>query len=165
MKALTVKQPWAWGIAHGGKTVENRSWPTRHTGLLAIHAGASWDSDGSYDRRVIDAAVADTVDGKRFDPPLAVEIDGKNIVRVLARDARYTKSAIVAVATLTGWDLCNGSCSPWAVPGEHHWQLANVRALAEPVPCKGQLGLWDLPADVEAAVRGQLGAALVSPGR
>lgn len=25
MKALTVQQPWAWAIIHGGKTVENRT--------------------------------------------------------------------------------------------------------------------------------------------
>jgi hypothetical protein len=24
--ALTVRNPWAWAIAHGGKPVENRSW-------------------------------------------------------------------------------------------------------------------------------------------
>ena len=25
MRVLTVRQPWAWAIIHGGKTIENRS--------------------------------------------------------------------------------------------------------------------------------------------
>jgi hypothetical protein len=41
MKALSVCQPWAWAIVSGLKTVENRSRPTRHRGLLVIHASRS----------------------------------------------------------------------------------------------------------------------------
>jgi hypothetical protein len=45
MRALTVRQPWAWAIIHGGKDVENRSWTNRYaTGLIAIHAGVGLDS-------------------------------------------------------------------------------------------------------------------------
>lgn len=46
MTALTVKQPWADAIAHGGKTTENRTWPVpaRHVGArILIHAGAASD--------------------------------------------------------------------------------------------------------------------------
>jgi hypothetical protein len=39
VKALTVRQPHASRIIVGTKDVENRSWPTSHRGLLAIHAG------------------------------------------------------------------------------------------------------------------------------
>lgn len=35
---LSVRQPWAWALLHGGKTIENRSWPTRHRGRIWIHA-------------------------------------------------------------------------------------------------------------------------------
>lgn len=41
MKGLTVCQPYASLIARGEKRVENRTWPTRYRGLLAIHAGKS----------------------------------------------------------------------------------------------------------------------------
>jgi len=47
MKALTIKQPWAELIAMGAKDIENRSWPTRHRGQLVIHAGKSWDKEGT----------------------------------------------------------------------------------------------------------------------
>jgi hypothetical protein len=39
--ALTLRQPWAWAVFHAGKTIENRTFPTAHRGLLLIHAGRS----------------------------------------------------------------------------------------------------------------------------
>lgn len=38
MKALSIRQPWAWLIIHGGKDVENRTWHTRHRGRFLVHA-------------------------------------------------------------------------------------------------------------------------------
>ena len=38
MKALSVRQPWAWLIVHGWKNIENRTWPTRFRGHVLIHA-------------------------------------------------------------------------------------------------------------------------------
>jgi hypothetical protein len=49
-----------------------------------------------------------------------------------------------------------GYCSPWAAAGQFHIVLTNVRPLATPVPCRGMLGLWRLPDDVEKAVREQM---------
>lgn len=47
---LTVRQPWAWAIAAGLKTVENRTWATTHRGPLLIHAGKSRASMGEAGR-------------------------------------------------------------------------------------------------------------------
>lgn len=41
MRALTVRQPWAWGLIHGPKRIENRTWNTSYRGPLLIHAGKS----------------------------------------------------------------------------------------------------------------------------
>ena len=38
MKALSVRQPWAWLIVNGWKNIENREWPTRFRGRVLIHA-------------------------------------------------------------------------------------------------------------------------------
>lgn len=46
MKALTVRQPWAWLIVSGHKDIENRKWFTRHRGAILIHAGKRIDSAG-----------------------------------------------------------------------------------------------------------------------
>lgn len=39
--ALTIRQPWAHYIIHGGKDIENRNKPWKHRGPLLIHAGAN----------------------------------------------------------------------------------------------------------------------------
>lgn len=46
MRALSVKQPWAWMIAHGIKTVENRRWMTSVRGPVLIHASQTIDPVG-----------------------------------------------------------------------------------------------------------------------
>ena len=43
--ALSIKQPWAWLIAHGYKDVENRDWPTKFRGDFMVHAGATMTKD------------------------------------------------------------------------------------------------------------------------
>lgn len=40
MKALSIRQPWAWLIVHGGKDIENRTWHTKHRGRFLVHASA-----------------------------------------------------------------------------------------------------------------------------
>src|SRR4051812_30856789 len=38
MKCISLHQPWAHAVLHLGKTVENRTWHTRHRGPILIHA-------------------------------------------------------------------------------------------------------------------------------
>ena len=146
MRGLSVMQPWASAIAYGKKTVENRTWgaPEWITGqAIAVHAsrGVDWDATAA----AWIAAGLTPYDGT---------------AKHKAWTASLTLGAVVAVARVTGscvpWK-CGGECSPWAVKGQDHWQLADVRPLADPVPCRGMLGLWRLPDDVEQAVRAQLG--------
>lgn len=42
MIALSVRQPWAWLIVNGIKTVENRTWATKYRGPLLIHASKTF---------------------------------------------------------------------------------------------------------------------------
>jgi hypothetical protein len=46
MKALSIRQPWAWLITHGYKPVENHTWATPHRGDTLIHAGVLFDHEG-----------------------------------------------------------------------------------------------------------------------
>lgn len=39
MRALTIKQPWAWLIIHGHKDIENRTWHPNYRGPFLVHAG------------------------------------------------------------------------------------------------------------------------------
>lgn len=171
IKAITVKQPWAWAIArrattYAGKDIENRTWPTPYWGLLAIHAGLGWDRDGA-DSELIWKAWAEYV---RTTP------DRRTASATLRRDGpEFTAGAIVAVVDLQGVHHSAAcvrtgrlghihpdgpySCSIWAIGGSggmYHWELSNVQALPEPVACTGRLGLWHLADETEAVVRAQL---------
>ena len=44
-KVLSIRQPWASLIVQGPKTIEVRSWSTKHRGRLWIHAGRTLDKD------------------------------------------------------------------------------------------------------------------------
>ncbi|TDD31670.1 ASCH domain-containing protein [Actinomadura sp. KC06] len=142
--ALTIWQPWAGVIADGYKPVENRYWMTNHTGLLAIHAAAN----------------SGTRDDQEHAIALAARLAG--LPRSIVQRSMEVRGAVVAVARLTG--VCSKSlrmpygrplecdCGPWACSGQRHFRLANVRALPEPVPCKGAQKLWQLPDDVHEAI-------------
>jgi hypothetical protein len=159
MTALTVRAPWAWAIAAGYKTVENRTWVTYKPFPfdLAIHAAG---------RRVEQAAV---------DAVAALLPPGADVP-----DSLVT-SAIVAVATITDChpsDACRqeipGSapgepdvryCSPWALGGAtmYHWTIGAVRTPSEPIPCKGALSLWRVPPDIAAELAARLPAPVGHP--
>jgi len=49
MKAISVRQPWAWLIIHAGKDIENRSWPTGVRGRVLVHASKGMTRDEYID--------------------------------------------------------------------------------------------------------------------
>lgn len=145
MRALSVRQPWALAICHG-KDVENRSRATWHRGLIAVHASKAFDVT---------------------DPDILLDVAEMIGLTPEQAEQQDHRGAVIAVAEIVGCHLhtdpvarCDFGdapiCSWWAARGQWHWQLANVRTLAAPVPCKGALGLWRLPDDVDAQVRVQL---------
>jgi hypothetical protein len=150
MRAITVKQPYAWSIAAGVKTVENRSRNVSYRGPIAIHAGLGWSKRGAADKRVVHAAAA-------------AGGSGLGALLVLAGHSKVCPAgALIAVAELADCHPAAGCCKPWGDdvyerPGKpavacHHLVLEDVRALAEPVPCKGALGLWTVPDGLDLAV-------------
>ncbi|WP_141576072.1 hypothetical protein [Actinomadura sp. WMMA1423] len=144
VRALTIWQPWAHAIAHLGKSIENRQWMTHHRGPIAIHAAASAGTREQQKRAVGFVARL-----------------GNTWTRAVQEEMEI-RGAVVAVARLTG--VCSKSlrypsgrplacdCGLWAFSGERHFRLADVRALPEPVPCRGAQKLWQLPDDVYEAI-------------
>lgn len=166
IRALTVRQPWAHMIVHCGKTVENRSKPVSYRGLAAIHAGAysRWDRAAEQDILARHAWLqwAVTLPPLNLaDPRLnknAIHIDFGAVIAVAGLAGCHADTECTD-ETGTRWPNGRRRCSPWARKGQWHWQLENVHPLARPVPCRGMLGLWRLPEDVEKAVRAQLEAS------
>jgi hypothetical protein len=46
VKALSLKQPWAYLVVHGHKPIENRTWSTSMRGRVLIHASMKTDLRG-----------------------------------------------------------------------------------------------------------------------
>lgn len=72
-------------------------------------------------------------------------------VKLAASESGARYAQVPPVGPLTGAQFDLAAASPWAF-GPWAWLLGDVRQLPAPVPCKGALGLWRVPADVEAAV-------------
>lgn len=144
MKAISVRQPWAWALLHG-KDVENR---TRnivggHRGPTLLHAG----------QHLADAAAFERV----------LELTGwRSALGRPGGPADAQLGGIIGVINIAGVhpaSSCGGSCSPWADPTGVHIRLHSEvpgRPLDRMVPCPGRLGLFTPSAEVLAAVGRQL---------
>ncbi len=139
MKALTIRAPWAHAVAFADKRTENRSWPTKYRGPLAVHAGLSWDAGAEHDPALIHAwpALAGPGDPDRptTDSP-----------------AFAARGAVLAVAELVDVHADARCCRPWGRARQWHWVMTDVVPLGEPVPARGSLGLWRPTADVCAVL-------------
>ena len=45
VRAITIRQPYAWAIVKKGKRIENRTWSTKSRGDLFIHAGVGYGDE------------------------------------------------------------------------------------------------------------------------
>lgn len=177
--ALTVRNPWAWSAVtpppERRKPVENRGRRMAYCGPIWWHAGARsrWDPAGA-DSPLVQAAWSEyvrTIPGWPGLPASDITLGRKTTLMPFG-----AITALVEVAGCHDADSCraqrpewapdaNGPlrprwqwCSPWAVSGQWHIELANVQPLPEPVPCRGALGLWRLPDVLLAQARKQLEA-------
>lgn len=150
-RGLTVKQPWAFAIAEGFKTVENRSRRTNYRGQLLIHAGIAIDHAVPIVRYSRDAAIRFTELGGRSNYWDARGYIPSRIVP--APPTALALAAVVATARLAGChEAVDGCCAPWGFADQWHWELADVQPLHRAVPKAGALGLWKPDADLLAAV-------------
>ncbi len=119
MYALSVGNPWAWGIIHGPKRIENRSWRTHYRGRLLIHASKS--------RQFLHDAWPPSEDR----PKESAFVFGALIGQVELIDC-------VPVAEVESDPFASG---PWC------FVLSNPQPF-EPIPWKGQVGLFRVPDEV-----------------
>jgi len=119
MKAISIKQPWAWLILHADKDIENRTWPTKQRGRVLIHAGTTIDKD-AYPW---------------------VKAHHPDAYAALLR-AHFHTGGIVGAACIVG--CTDKGPSPWFM-GPYGWLLAEATELPF-VPCKGKLSFFDVDA-------------------
>lgn len=148
MRVLTIRQPWAWAIIHGGKTVENRTrnLAGSYRGPVAIHAGRSEDV-GAYRH-------ADTTHNALWSA-----FQGAGRIAMGLPAWRQWSGHIIGVVDFVDvhaaldcmtqdhegdWKVC----TEWSDRAGYHLVLANPRALDQPVPWRGGLGLRRSPLSV-----------------
>lgn len=134
MRALSIRQPWAWLIVNGFKDVENREWECLYRGPFLIHASQTMT--------------------KKFHRELSATLAQEFGVDVPAFDD-LPRGGIVGVATLTG--CVRHSTSPWFT-GPFGFELKDARPLPF-LPRKGQLNFFHVPeADVPGLLQPELPA-------
>ena len=120
--ALSIRQPWAWAIIHGGKDIENRSWQAVNRGLskrgpIAIHAAKGMSA-------------SEYITARRFMADRGV---------TCPHPAELVRGAIIGQATII--DIVSESDSPWFM-GSRGLVLQNP-APCEPIAVRGQLGFFN----------------------
>jgi hypothetical protein len=134
--ALTVKQPWAWGMFHSDplKDVENRDRFYNWKGWTAIHTSQSAEK-AEYE------AFRDLC-------------NSKGIISLAPPRSLLVTGSIVGVVRIT--HVVKRHASPWFV-GEYGYVLADPIPLEEPIPAKGQLRIWGLPPELRKPLLDQVG--------
>ncbi len=130
--ALSIRQPWVELILAGRKTIEVRTWSTRHRGRLWLHASRRIDH-GACAENAIDAgsvalgAIVGTVD--------------------LVDCVPFSTETWVSLKSMH----LNSVCFDSRFVG---WIVRNPRRISSPIPYRGALGLMTLRIDaVEEAFR------------
>lgn len=131
MKAITICQPYAQLIARGEKRIENRTWPTKYRGLIAIHAGKSREW-------------LEFNDESRFYCSGDKLIFGAVLATAQLIDCLMLADAATKHPWTRGYKHAQG---PWC------WILDEIQRLASPIPWKGAQGLWNFPDDTFAPGR------------
>jgi hypothetical protein len=115
IKALSLKQPYAWALFHG-KDIENRTWRTNHRGLLLIHASAS--KSHRYWNEACEVC--------------------RNQGLIIPSKSSLTYGAIIGAVDVVDcyWgEEANG----WGFAQHWHWKIENPRLFKKPLPMKGGL--------------------------
>jgi len=128
MKALSIRQPWAFLIAHGLKDLENRDWETHYRGPLLIHAGKTLADDAFLSCQTLLNRI----------PGVRAQLEALGGITVGELKAQC--GGIVGRAELV--DCVEESTSPWFV-GRFGFVLENPQPLPF-LPLRGQLGIFEV---------------------
>lgn len=140
LKAISLWQPWASLWAAGIKIHETRSWPTKHRGLLAVHAAKRRDLSGIV---------------------LWKELwTGRNSERLRGYGPYFMRSfgslpkgaivGIVEIADCSRTEDCGvGISRPDYLlgnfePGRYAWRAQKAHLFQQPIPCKGRQGFFNV---------------------
>jgi len=118
IKALSVKQPWAWFICYGKKTIETRTWATNYRGPLLIVSSKQIDKNYYHPEKITGIDLV----GLQF---------GKALAIVELVDCRFMRE-----------EDSRAAMSPYH-PDLYSWVFSKIHKI-EPFSVKGKLGLYEI---------------------
>jgi ASCH domain/Tetratricopeptide repeat len=127
LRALSVRQPWAWAICAGIKKTENRTWTTERRGTIAIHASTSTQVVNAFHKD----SGCEAMHRKNF--VFGAIIGFADIVDVASYGRQHEDD-------------------PFA-EGPYCWTMGNGRFLKEPIPIPGKLNLFKLTPAIQDVLR------------
>ncbi|MDD4874690.1 MAG: hypothetical protein PHE15_06970 [Dehalococcoidales bacterium] len=140
MKALSIKQPWAWLICRGFKDVENRPWKINAKGYspkactidlparVYVHTCKQMDFDG----------LMSIITGDFGDLSLKQRKWLNNNELIIEQMC----GALIGEVDIV--DCAKDSKSPWAAAGQYQFMLKNPVLYDKPIPYKGHLGFFEV---------------------
>jgi hypothetical protein len=120
-------------VIQGWKPIENRSWPTKVRGRVAIHAAQRAEDKGFFD----------FVREKGLGAQVALD---------MATARSLPLSAVIGLVDII--DCVTSSSSLW-FEGPFGFVLVNPRPL-RPIPCRGALQIFDLDPAISQEIEHQL---------
>lgn len=172
-KAISIIQPWASLTLTTDenkkalKRIETRSWNTKHRGMLFIHASSK--------KIKLEAGMFDLVDHMErtgfmenySELPYMAIIGMVNLDWIIptsninVSDDLYQQSMLTNsdnskftgnIATISKQEYSFGDYSP----NRFGWVFSDPILFKEPIPCKGQLSIWNVPKELHRAVNHQI---------
>ncbi len=152
MKAITMTQPWATLLALGANRIETRSWPTNYRGPLAIHTAMGFPKyamelcrQSPYAEALAAGGYADPADLPRG------QIISVGMLDDLLQCDESTGRSIIEqsrAGLLPPDELAFGGF----FTGPLRFRHARHAHAADPIPARGMLGLWNVPAELAGRI-------------
>jgi hypothetical protein len=130
---ISIRQPWVWAIFFAGKEIENRDWPTKVRGRVLVHASAGMT-------RLEWSDFLTVAHGISYERPFPSGL-------ALPAYEELPRGCIFGSVTIT--NCVEAHDSPWFF-GRYGFVLADPKPLPKPIPYKGKLGFFPVPASALA---------------
>jgi hypothetical protein len=136
MKALSLWQPWATLMAIGAKRIETRSWTSKYTGPIAIHATAKVPPEGrsALAREPFKSVLA----AAGFESAADLPTGGIVAIGKLSRCTLISREAADRLEESDPQEFAFG----YYKPGRVAWVFEGVRQLPVVIGCAGAQQLW-----------------------
>lgn len=138
MKAISLLQPWAELVVIGAKHFETRSWQTKHSGRILIHASKGNSKTHELGKELVMTPHFNKYIGLReyYMLSFGAIIGECEIDYITGTDHAKTK--------ISEEELAFGDYSS----GRYAWKLIKPVKYKKPIPFKGSLSLWEFPDDL-----------------